>query len=99
MADINEEFSNVDWKNTGIINNIQFFVLWRELEVKWLRSGQILMVLTDRQMGFLFTIFDEFNANTKGVTLEEFLECRSTINKMAQGKPKFIETYGAEEVA
>ena len=85
MADTNQEFLNVDWKNTGVIKNIQFFVLWRELEAKWLRAGHILMVLTDKQMGILFNIFDEFNEITKGITLEEFLECRSTINKMAQG--------------
>jgi hypothetical protein len=48
LADITTEFFNVDWKKTGVINNIQFFVLWRELEAKWLCAGQILMVPTDR---------------------------------------------------
>lgn len=37
IYDITECFSAVDFDEDGVINNIQFFVMWRELEEKWRR--------------------------------------------------------------
>ena len=37
IFDITECFQAVDFDDDGIINNIEFFVMWRELEEKWSR--------------------------------------------------------------
>ena len=37
LANIAEGFEAVDLDGDGIINNIQFYVLWRALEEKWER--------------------------------------------------------------
>ena len=63
IFDITECFSAVDFDEDGIINNIQFFVMWRELEEKWRRQGLINRSPTpDRELNAMYSVFDDYNA-------------------------------------
>ena len=80
---INFNFIN----NKGRINNIQFFVMWRELEKKWLEQGVVARIpIPDRELVKYFEIFDDFNSAYFGVSYEDFNECRAMIIKRAKDK-------------
>ena len=87
MENFAAAFETVDFKKTGLINNIQFFVMWRELEKRWRDQGVIARIpIPDRELVKYFEIFEDFNSGYEGVTLEDMIECRAMINKKAKAK-------------
>ena len=79
INDITLCFKSVDSNNDGLINNIEFFVMMRALEEKWRRQGLVRPPTPDRELNTLYSIYNDFNSTHKGVTLEEFIECRDMI--------------------
>ena len=62
---ISECFGSVDFKKTGLLNNIQFFVMWRDLEKRW--REQALLVRTpvpDRELAALYRLFNDFDGDS-----------------------------------
>jgi len=84
--DITECFDAVNFQGNGVLNNIQFFVMWRALEDKWSRQGLVTRDLPDREMAFLFYIFEDYNQDSDGVTLNDFIECRALLYKKVRSK-------------
>ena len=73
---MSQAFFEADWKHKGVLNNVQFFVLWRDLEERWIRAGQLIQVLTDAQMGLLYKLINEFDRSeveVAGVTLDDII--------------------------
>ena len=72
----------MDFDDDGIINNIEFFVMWRELEEKWSRQGLVNRSPTpDRELNVMFGVFDDYNAAYDGIILEDFIECRVLLHE------------------
>ena len=70
LATIAEGFEAVDLDGDGVINNIQFYVLWRALEEKWERQGHIIRSPTpDRELKLLYELFYDYNRHSEGVCL------------------------------
>ena len=85
IATIIEGFEAVDLDGDGIINNIEFYVLWRALEDKWERLGHVVRTPTpDRELKLLYELFYDYNDATAGVTQQDFIECRELIYRHVQ---------------
>ena len=85
LATIAEGFEAVDLDCDGIINNIEFYVLWRALEEKWERLGHVIRSPTpDRELKLLYELFYDYNNASAGVTQEDFVECRELIYRHVQ---------------
>ena len=50
--------------------------MWRALEDKWRKQGLVTRETPDRDLAALYSIFNDFNYQHDGVTLQDFLECR-----------------------
>ena len=84
---MNAAFFEVNFRNTGVLNNVEFFVMWRDLEHKMQEMGLVgRYPLPDRELKTLFGIYDDYNGFTEGVTLDDFINCRSYINKQLKDK-------------
>lgn len=82
MANITNAYKSVEDKESGLINNIQFFVMWRELEQKYTEQGIIARVpIPDNELVAYFEVFDDFNSNYHGVKLDDFFECSAMIKQ------------------
>ena len=93
IYDITECFQAVDFDDDGIINNIQFFVMWRELEEKWSRQGLVNRSPTsDRELNAMFGVFDDYNAAYDGIILEDYIECRALLQEKIVGTRQAIVT-------
>ena len=82
IYDVTVCFQAVDFDDDGIINNIEFFVMWRELEEKWRKQGLVNRSPTpDRELNAMFGVFDDYNAAYDGIILEDFIECRVLLHE------------------
>ena len=82
MGNIVEAFEQVDFDCFGALNNIKFFVFWRDLEFRWRRQGIVVRPhFTDAELVKLFNVYADYNSETDGITLDDFFECRATVNK------------------
>ena len=87
MENLKVAFESIDFKKIGFINNIQFFVMWRELEKKWSEQGIVTKNPSpDRDLVKYFEIYEDFNNQYFGVCLEDLIECRAMIIKRARDK-------------
>ena len=61
--------------------------MWRELESSWRDQNIIVrMPVSDRELAVLFSVYDDFNADTVGVSLDDFIACYALVNKKVKAR-------------
>jgi len=97
LENLASAFESVDFKKQGLINNIQFFVMWREFEGLSKQLGVIdNSPVPDSELVQFYEIYEDFNSQYEGISLKDILECRAMIMKKAKAKRSGVDDSGLD---